>query len=212
MAISQWPLMARRTVARSRRPSRGGPKQALRPLVIVVTEGEKTEPEYIRAFARIYGASNVHLKETGFDPQRVVEMAIALKRSLSRGTRAHVWAVFDRDEHERFDKALHLAQQHGICVAVSNPCFELWAVFHYQDHAAPIDRHDCQRLLAQLCAGYQADRGKLFKDTEVIRSNHDAAVQRGKQSLHDRKEEGDPQGNPSTSMHVLMESIRTQGP
>ena len=201
-----------RSTARSRRPSRGSPKQALRPQVIVVTEGEKTEPQYIKEFARIHQAPNVRVGGTGFDPQGVVEKAIELKKSLGRGTRAHVWAVFDRDEHLRFEEALHLAQQHGICVAVSNPCFELWAVLHYQDHAAPIDRHDCQRLLARLCEGYHAERGKLFNDTEVIRTSHDDAVQRGKRSLHDREEEGDPQGNPSTSMQVLMESIRTQGP
>ena len=204
--------MPRRTVARSRRPSRGGPKQALRPQVIVVTEGEKTEPHYIYEFLRIHQQPNVRVEGTGLDPQGVVEKAIALKRSLGRGARAHVWAVFDRDEHLRFEEALQLAQRHGIRVAVSNPCFELWAVFHYQDHAAHIERHKCQRLLARLCKSYHAERGKLFNDTEVIRTNHDAAVQRGKRSLHDREEEGDPQGNPSTSMHVLMESIRTREP
>ena len=200
--------MPKRTVARSRRPSRGSPKQPLRPQVIVVTEGEKTEPQYINEFLRIHRTPNVWVERTGFDPQGVVEKAIELKRGLGRGARARVWAVFDRDEHLRFEEALQLAQQHGIRVAVSNPCFELWAVFHYQDHAAPIDTRNCQRLLARLCESYHADRGKLFNDTDAIRINHDAAVQRGKQSLHDRKMEGDPQGNPSTSMHVLMESIR----
>ena len=180
--------------------------------MIVVTEGEKTEPQYIKEFARAHRAPNVRVEGTGFDPQGVVEKAIELKKSLGRGTRADVWAVFDRDEHLWFEEALQLAQRDGICVAVSNPCFELWGVFHYQDHAAPIDRHDCQRLLEQLCAGYQADRTKLFKDTEVIHTSHDDAVQRGKRSLHDREKEDDPQGNPSTSMQVLMESIRTQGP
>ena len=202
--------MARRTAARSRTPSRGGPKQAPRPQVIVVTEGEKTEPEYIRAFASIHRAPNVRIEKTGFDPQGVVEKAIELKKSLGRGANAHVWAVFDRDEHLRFKQALQLARQSGIGVAVSNPCFEIWAVFHYQDHAAPIDTLGCQRLLGQLCESYNRASGKLFRDTDVVRTNHDAAVQRGKRSLHDRKEEGDPQGNPSTSMHVLMESIRTQ--
>ena len=204
--------MPRPTVARSRRPSRGGPKQALRPQVIVVTEGEKTEPQYIYEFLRIHRAPNVRVEGTGFDPQGVVEKAIELKKSLGRGTRVDVWAVFDRDEHLRFEEALQLAQQNDIRVAVSNPCFELWAVFHYQDHAAPIDTRNCQRLLARLCEGYHAERGKLFNDTEVIRTSHDDAVQRGKRSLHDREEEGNPQGNPSTSMHVLMESIRTQDP
>ena len=176
--------------------------------MIAVTEGEKTEPQYITEFARIHRAPNVRIEKTGFDPQRVVEKAIELKRSLGRGTRAHVWAVFDRDEHLRFKEALKLAHRNDIRVAVSNPCFELWAVFHYQDQAAPIDRHNCQRLLDRLCGSYQADQGKLFKDTDAIRSKHDVAVQRGKRSLRDREKEGDPQGNPSMSVHVLMESIR----
>ena len=197
-----------RSTARSRRPSRGSPKQALRPQVIVVTEGEKTEPQYIYGFLRIHRAPNVRVEGTGFDPQGVVEKAIELKKSLGRGTRADVWAVFDRDEHLRFKEALELAHRNDIRVAVSNPCFELWAVFHYQDQAAYIDRRHCQCLLARLCESYQADQGKLFKDTDAIRSKHDVAVQRGKRSLHDREKEGDPQGNPSTSVHMLMESIR----
>ena len=198
-------------MARSRRPSRGKPSKRLRPLVIVVTEGEKTEPQYINEFRRMHRAPNVHVEKTGLDPQRVVEKAVKLKSRYGRGARPDVWAVFDRDEHSRFKQALQLAQQHGIRVAVSNPCFELWAVFHYQDHAAPIDAHACQRLLARLCEGYRTDRGKLFVDRDAIRANHAAAVQRGKRSLRDREVEGDPQGNPSTSMHLLMERIRTQG-
>ena len=197
-------------MVRSRKPSRDDSKRARKPPLIVVTEGKKTEPAYITAFSREHGATNVRVKGTGFDPQRVVTEAIELKNRLGRDAEAHVWAVFDKDEHERFDPALRLAQQEGINVAVSNPCFEIWAVFHYRDHAAPISAHECQRLLEQLCETYHRTSGKLFKDADVIRANHDAAVQRGKQSLHDREEEGDPQGNPSTSMHVLMESIRTQ--
>ena len=178
--------------------------------MIVVTEGEKTEPQYIQEFSRIHRAPNVRVEGTGFDPRGVVEKAIELKRRLGRGAKAHVWAVFDRDEHLRLDQALRLAQQNSISVALSNPCFEIWAVYHYRDHAAPIDTHGCQRLLERLCQTYHRASGKLFKDADVIRTKHDAAVQRGKQSLHDREKEGDPRGNPSTSMHVLMESIRTQ--
>ena len=202
-------------MARSRRPARNKPEQALKPRVIVVTEGEKTEPQYINEFLRIHGAANVHVEPTGFDPQAVVEKAIELKRTANanrRGTsRVRVWAVFDRDEHPRFEQAQQLAKKNNICVATSNPCFELWAVFHYQDYAAPIDRHKCQQLLEELCDGYHADRSKLFNDKDVILANHDAAVQRGKRSLRERESEGDPQGNPSTSMHVLMESFRSQG-
>lgn len=195
---------------RYRRPSRAQPTRAIKPQVIVVTEGEKTEPQYIEEFSRIHGAANVHVVGTGYDPRRVVERAIDIKRSVIRRTEDRVWAVFDRDDHQRFKEALDLARQHGIHVALSNPCFELWAVFHYQDHAAYIKSHACQRLLGNLCKGYRSSRGKLFNDTDVIRCCHEDAVRRGKQSLRDRRREGNPNGNPSTSMHLLMESIRTQ--
>lgn len=198
---------------RSLRASRGKAKRPLKPRVIVVTEGEKTEPQYILEFLRLHRAANVHVVPTGFDPRGVVEKAIEQKKvdAIGKGnSSARVWAVFDRDEHPRFEEAQQLAKSNDIGVAASNPCFELWAVFHYQDHAAPISTQACQRLLQGLCDGYRADRGKLFRDRTAIRDNHSAAVQRGERSLREREEEGDPQGNPSTSMHLLMESIRTQ--
>lgn len=199
---------------RSARPSRGKAKRPLKPRVIVVTEGEKTEPQYILEFLRLHRATNVHVVPTGFDPRGVVEKAIEQKKeadATSKGaSHVHVWAVFDRDEHSRFEQAQQLAKSNDIRVATSNPCFELWAVFHYKDQAAHISPRACQRLLEVLCDGYHADRGKLFRDEAAIRNNHDIAVQRGERSLVERQKEGDPQGNPSTSVHVLMESIRTQ--
>ena len=204
-------------MARLRKPSRGKAKRPLKPRVIVVTEGEKTEPQYIYEFLRIHGAANVHVEPTGFDPKGVVERAIALKRGANANrrdtSRTRVWAVFDRDDHDqkRFKEARWLAKKSGIGVAISNPCFELWAIYHYRDHAGRhIERDKCQRTLEGLCAGYSARRGKLFNDIEVIRDNHDAAVQRAIRSLRDREAEGDPHGNPSTSMHLLMENIRSQ--
>ena len=198
---------------RSRRPSRRGPRRELKPRVFVVTEGEKTEPQYILEFLRIHHAPNVEVVPTGFEPRAVVEKANKLRTAAKPNSRSRtkpcVWAVFDRDEHPRYEQAQRLAKEKAISVAVSNPCFELWAVFHYRDHAAPIDRHECQKLLEELCGGYRAKSGKLFNDPEVIRANHDGAVRRGKQSLRDRELEGDPLGNPSTSMHELMERIRT---
>lgn len=199
---------------RSVRSSRGKAKRPLKPRVIVVTEGQKTEPQYILEFLRLHRAANVDVVPTGFDPRGVVEKAIERKReadATSKGTsRMCVWAVFDRDEHLRFEEARQLAKSNEIRVATSNPCFELWAVFHYKDQAAPINARSCQRLLEVLCDGHRVGRGKLFRDVAAIRNNHDDAVQRGERSLREREREGDPQGNPSTSMHVLMEGIRTQ--
>ena len=67
-------------MARERRPSRGRPRRHLKPRVIVVTEGAKTEPWYIYEFLRIHRAANVEVVGTGFDPVGVVEEAIKLKK------------------------------------------------------------------------------------------------------------------------------------
>ena len=190
----------------SRRPASGPP----RPRVTVVAEGENTEPEYVRAFARLHGAATVvSIEGEGRDPLAVVRKAIALHNDQpsSYGQADSVWAVFDRDQHLRFTEAKVLAEQHGIGLAVSNPCFELWAIFHYQDQDAPIDADACQRLLQSLCSTYQKDRGKLFTEEGVIVDNYGAAVARAKRSLERREQEGDPEGNPSTSMHQLTEHI-----
>ena len=67
------------------------------------------------------------------------------RRKLKRdrlATRDSVWAMFDRDIHKRFDEARDLARGNGIRLAISNPCFELWGILHYQDQNAPLGRQE----------------------------------------------------------------------
>lgn len=49
---------------------------------------------------------------------------------------------------------------------------------------------------------------KRLRPLVIVVTEGDNAVS---MAFADREMEGDPQGNPSTSMHVLMERIRTQG-
>ena len=77
-----------------------------------------------------------------------------------------------------------------------------------QDHDAPIDRHQCQRLLGELCSGYGKSGGKVFDDAAAIEKSYPDAVARAGNSLERRKEERTPGGNPSTSFHLLTEQIR----
>ena len=116
--------------------------------------------------------------------------------------------MFDRDDHAHFDEAVDMARANDIGLAISIPCFELWAILHYEDRDRPSHRHDCQRRLAELCDGYQGDN-KRFNDLDAIGNNHDQAVARARALLRRRDEEGDPHGNPSTTVHCLTEQIRT---
>lgn len=115
--------------------------------------------------------------------------------------------MFDRDEHPRFHEAKNMAAGKGVPLAISDPCFELWAILHYRECDAPLDRHECQRTLEELHPGYGSKRRKVFDDPEVIKSNYRDAVERARSSFARREEEGDPGGNPSTTVHHLTEHI-----
>lgn len=197
---------------RSRKLSRRPATRTPAARIVIVTEGQRTEPEYLKSFARIHSAKTVEVIPIGIggEPKAVVRRAIDELRKMNRdslGRRDSVWAVFDRDEHPRFYEAKDLASAHGIRLALSNPCFELWGIFHYRDWDASVSRHECQHILEEHCSTYSASGRKLFIDQEAIWENHSSAVERGKRSLIRRIEEGNPEGNPSTAMHLLAEHI-----
>ena len=92
-------------------------------------------------------------------PMTVAEKAVEKAKSLRRGRgrkdsfeeRDQVWAVFDRDEHPRFDEAVALCKDKGVGVARSDPCFELWLILHERDYDRPCGRHEVQRGSSSAC-------------------------------------------------------------
>ncbi len=200
-------------MARIRRTSRSRGTRTPAARVVVATEGVLTEPEYLKVLNHVYGIQSLRLVPIGIggDPRAVVERAIEERKKVSGdplAKRDTFWAMFDRDNHSRFDQAKDLARSHGICLAVSNPCFELWGILHFRDQDAHLDRTDCQRVLKTLCPGYGKDGVKIFDDQSVIKGGYERAVERAKKLLQRREEEGNPEGNPSTSVHYLTEHFR----
>ena len=200
-------------MSRARRIAR---RPAARPpaaRIVVATEGVSTEPEYLKVFSRVHGDRSVRVVpiRVGGDPRTVVERAIEESEKSKRdrlATRDSVWAMFDRDNHKRFDEARDLARGNDIRLAISNPCFELWGILHYQEQNAPLERKECQRKLGKLCPDYNAGAGKVFGDREAIERRYSVAVERASLSVKRREEEGAPRGNPSTTVHLLTEFIR----
>ena len=200
-----------------RRRATQSPKVTL----VIAFEGKNTEPDYVRRCCDEYGNGNVRLVvlEKRGSPGTVVRIALAEREILIERARKspdsfdscfRVWAVFDRDEHEDFEEAIELARANHIDCAFSNPCFELWPLLHIRDHNAPIHRHDLQRLLGRLMPGYDHDAGAIV-DFEQIRNEVDVAIERAERCYSNRESEGDPCGNPSTTVHRLVTIIRKNG-
>ena len=196
---------------------RRGPVKDPATIIAVVTEGEKTEPLYLETFKKTLPRELVFRLELEIVrgvgvPMTVVNRAIKKLKNLkdsqkSLSEKDSVWAMFDRDKHPKFEEAKRKARSEGIGLAVSNPCFEIWGIYHYQDWQGHIERDQCQKELERLCPSYNRKSGKVFIDRDAIKNKYRDAMRRAKESLDSRKREDKPEGNPSTSVYLLMEEI-----
>jgi hypothetical protein len=76
--------------------------------------------------------------------------------------------VFDRDQHPNVDALIRQAEDAGVSVAFSHPCFELWLLVHFRQYGAPA-AGVCGGLVDEVdgrIAGYKA-RGKRVALADV---------------------------------------------
>ena len=130
------------------------------PRFLIVCEGTKTEPGYFRE-TRVLERSLIELEiSPGGVPKTLVERAVEMKKAAALKAKRqkdenlkydHVWCVFDVDEHPFVPEAKQQARDNGIEVAISNPCLELWALLHFRDQRAHIERgplhHECKQYM-----------------------------------------------------------------
>lgn len=119
-----------------------------------------------------------------------------------------MWCVFDVDEHPHIPDAKQQARDNGILLAISNPCFELWALLHFQDQTAHIERRDAYRLVCEHIAEYvkelpfeklQPGYADAVKRAIALEKRHEAAMM-------------DRGSNPSTGVYMLLQSIEGTAP
>lgn len=127
-------------------------KQLPRRVIRVLTEGKVTEPEYIKILERnINVRIEIDRRDAGV-PLTLVRRAreYQLMNKKRNPSFDEIWCIFDVDEHPNIDQAIHEARDSGINIAISNPCFELWLVLHYQNQNRYIDRQEIQSLAKRL--------------------------------------------------------------
>jgi hypothetical protein len=117
---------------------------------LLYCEGEVTERDYFQGFSRFLRSPLIEVKvapEWRKDPKRLVELAKEARSAADREARLarddslrydEVWCVFDCDEHARLKPAIDQATALELGLAVSNPCFDLWLLLHFQDQHAAI--------------------------------------------------------------------------
>jgi len=181
--------------------------------ILTFVEGRQTEERYIVDWHRRYrGRVIVIVDRFRGVPLSLVKRAMQAKVAETRNERGgrgrapdEIWCVFDVDDHPNLPQAIDLARRHGIHLAISNPCLELWFVLHFEDQAAWIARGDVQRRSQELL-----NCGKVLTDGALafLYQNYAAAAGRAEllEQAHLRGASAQWE-NPSSGVRKLVASI-----
>jgi hypothetical protein len=124
---------------------------------LIVTEGERTEPNYFNYFANFlppHFVETINVHGEGDNTTRIVQKAIALRNEREKSVKPkydEVWAVYDKDDfpEQNFNNAMAMAQENNIYSAHSNQSFELWYVLHFQLLENALQRDDYIKILTR---------------------------------------------------------------
>lgn len=110
-------------------------------LVIIAAEGRYTENIYFNSMKNFLCATSVHVEvlernDDNSSPENVYNQIQNFKKEYSIDDDDQLWVVIDKDRWT--DKTLSLIAQHctnddKMYFCVSNPCFELWLLLHFED-------------------------------------------------------------------------------
>lgn len=185
--------------------------------VLIVCEGSKTEPNYLRELVAACQLSSANVQitgEGGSAPKSVAELAISLFESDPDYDA--VFCVFDRDGHATFNDAIQRIRDKKLIrrtgqrkvgearfeAVVSVPCFEYWILLHYVDTTAPMPRYvDLLHHLHRVPGFADYDKGArgLFAKTQALM---ETALARADRANAAAKRVGTD--NPSTQMAGLV--------
>ncbi|WP_224766082.1 RloB family protein [Nocardioides campestrisoli] len=186
--------------------------------VVVVCEGAKTEPSYLRLINRRATDALIELEvvdEDATSPKQLVERACHIMTAALREARRtrdpnakvdEIWCVFDVDEHPMLREAKQQAEANGVDVVISNPSFEVWLLLHFTEQTAHLHRDHALGNLKKFIPDYD----KCLRTLDELEGRFEEAKQRSIRL--DRKHQGDetpfPENNPSTGMWRLVDSLQ----
>ncbi len=186
-------------------------------LALVVCEGKKTEPGYLREICDHLklNSANIKVIGVGADPLRIVEYAE--KEFNKSKDYDRVFCLFDKDEHSSYQNAINKIKslRHRsrnpipIDYITSVPCFEYWLLLHFTDSTRPYNKTENKSsgdlLLSEITRylnTYHKGHENIFAMTKDRLS---IAIKRSKRIYSEQKKQGTD--NPSTNMHELIEYL-----
>ncbi len=187
------------------------------PRVLMVCEGEETEPNYLEEIRQEYRIPTAHWavlpSDYGTGPEKVVTYAEAKARR--DGSWDEVYCIFDRDDHAYYREAIGAARALDgklrtkapaapirFAAIPSVPCFELWFLLHYEAVTREEHRDAITRRLKAWIPDYEKHLDNIFARTRewLAAAYVHAADERRRASVSGND-------NPSTDVDLLVRRL-----
>lgn len=189
--------------------------------VLIICEGE-TEVGYFKGLiqAQRLNTANVAVMPSvaGSAPISIVQYAI--ETAESRGNIDQVFCVFDRDNHESYERALDQIKSHKprskakskpcYQAITSEPCFEIWLLLHFiyttKSYVSTGNRSACDNVIADLCQ-HLPNYTKNVKDLfgKISTEKRECAIENAKKLEKHNEKTGS--SNPHTYVYKLVEHL-----
>ncbi len=191
------------------------------PKIYVWAHTGKAEIDYFQEFKQ-YLRSDLLMpkKKLCGTPQELMMKIIKWKHeNICDEDGDQVWCIFDIDEFYKIDKkgliaSVKEAIKNNIKIAYINECFELWILLHFKQVTTAIKRgkgveNSIQKEYKKNKLGTFKKNNKVFN---VLLPFQGAALANAKYVVKnyekiDLEEKMSTKGNPSTSIHFLVEEI-----
>ncbi len=186
---------------------------------LIVTEGEKTEPHYLKALRdqlQLKSADVEIVHPKGTDPLSLTQRANALRENQKVKAKNgfaveydEVWVVFDLETanhpyREKAKQAQSSKEFFGILFAYSDPSFEYWLLLHEEYTTSNFtDSAAVEKRFKSIHADYTKGSWKPVK--EFLLKLPAAVIHAGRCRQYHEKSGGD--GNPSTGVDKLARHL-----
>ena len=129
----------------------------------------------------------------------------------SRNDLDEMWCVFDRDDNspESIEKAVNRAEKNGFKIAFSNPCFEIWLLWHFEETFAHVET---SQKLAEKLKPHLGDYCKTKDYFDCLQPRMNEAISRAKKAekmhVQNGRKKFTREFNPSSNVYEIVEEIQ----
>jgi len=189
--------------------------------ILIVCEGEKTEPIYFKALKERLRLImvDVEIVGEGAAPITVVNSAIELReerkqiasKSLTKTAYEIIYCVIDVEApqpHGSLTDAVIKAKDNKLEIILSNPCFEYWYILHFRKTSAPFNTsQDAKSALRREHHTYSESDTTIFN---VVYPKTSDAIKHSKEVLQEQHNDAEDLSdcNPSTHVHKIVEYLQ----